>query len=81
MLLSKLRRRQLILSWIGIGLGWAASLGLTFVLLNDWIRLLVPAVTVGALAVGVLMTKRVTAHHKRATITVGDLRGMRARRS
>ncbi|MBM4184388.1 MAG: hypothetical protein FJ207_09190 [Gemmatimonadetes bacterium] len=80
MTLTKARRTQLILSWIGIGLGWAASLGLGLVLLSEWIALLVPAATAGALGVGVLVTKRVTAHHKRASITVGDLRMARPRR-
>jgi hypothetical protein len=78
--LTKARRQQLVLSWIGIGLGWAASLGLGFVLLTGWIALLVPATTAGALGVGAVITRRLTARHKRASITVGDLRAARARR-
>jgi len=80
MLLSKMRRRQLVLSWTGIGLAWAASLGLGFVLLTEWIGLFVPATTVGALGVGAIITRRLTAHQKRASITVGDLRAARSRR-
>lgn len=80
MLLTKVRRRQLILSWVGIGVGWAASIALGFLLIAEWIALLVPATTVGALCVGALVTKRLTAQHKRASITVGDLRGVRTQR-
>jgi hypothetical protein len=74
MTLSRSRRRQLILSWLGIVTGWAASLGLVFVLLADWIPLAVPTATAGALGAGALVTRRVRAHHERASITVRDLR-------
>jgi hypothetical protein len=77
MALSKARRRQLILSWLGIALAWAASFATVFVLLTEWLVLALPAATVGALGAGALLTKRIRAHHRRGTITVGDLRAAR----
>jgi hypothetical protein len=79
MTLSRPKRRQLILAWIGIGFAWVASFVLAAVLLTDWIALAVPATAVAALGVGAIVTKRLHAHHRRASITVGDLRGTTSR--
>ncbi len=81
MTLSRPKRRQLIFAWIGIGFAWAASSALSVVVLTDWVLLVLPAATVAALGVGAVVTKRLLAHHRRATITVGDLRATRTRRS
>ncbi|MEQ1856390.1 MAG: hypothetical protein ABL963_07965 [Longimicrobiales bacterium] len=84
MALTRARRQQLILSWIGIALGWIASMGVGFLLLTQWLVLLVPASTVGALGVGAVITKRIRTPHLRASIKVGDLhptRRARAKRS
>lgn len=80
MTLTRPKRRQLILAWIGIGFAWAASFVLSVVLLAEWVPLVLPAATVAAVAVGAIVTKRLLAHHRRASITVGDLRGPRMRR-
>ena len=80
MTLTRPRRRKLILVWIGIGFAWVSSFALTAVLLTDWIALAVPATTVAALGVGAIVTRRLLAHQRRASITVGDLRGTRTRR-
>ena len=80
MTLTRPRRRQLILAWIGIGFAWAASFALSVVVLTDWVPLVLPAATVAALGVGAIVTRRLFAHQRRATITVGDLRGPRMRR-
>ena len=77
MSLTKPRRRQMILSWLGIVFGWAVSVGLGVVLLTEWIALIVPATTVGALGVGTLVTRRLLAREVRASITLRDLRGTR----
>ncbi len=80
MTLSRANRRQLILSWFGIGFAWAASVGLGVVLLAEWLALLVPAATLGAVGGGLVVGKRLRAHQRRASITVGDLRATRMKR-
>jgi hypothetical protein len=80
MILSKARRRQLILSWIGIAFAWALSIVIGVVLLPEWVALLVPATTFIALIVTYLIDRRLRAHAQRASITVGDLRGRVAHR-
>ena len=77
MIPSKARRRQMILSWLGIVIGWTVSVGVGLVLMTEWLALLVPAMTVGALGVGALLTRRLLAREVRASITVGDLRATR----
>ncbi len=73
MILTKARRQQLILSWIGIGLGWAAVVGGAVLVLAEWLALLVPASTVGAVGVGTLITRRICTPKTRASIKVDDL--------
>jgi glycerol uptake facilitator-like aquaporin len=75
MSLTKARRRQMILSWLGIVVGWGFSVGVGLVLLTEWLALVVPATTVGALGTGAFLTRRLLAPETRASITVEDLRG------
>jgi glycerol uptake facilitator-like aquaporin len=77
MMLSKARRRQLILSWIGIAFAWSLSVAIGVVMLAEWLAVIVPATTVIALIVTFVITKRIRAHAPRASITVEDLRGIR----
>ena len=78
--MTKARRQQLLLGWGGIALTWAASVVLEVVLLGDQAVLAVVVTTAVALIVGVQLTRKVTAPHQRATITVGDLRARLQRR-
>jgi uncharacterized membrane protein len=79
MILTRARRQQLTLSWIGIVVTWVASLGLELALLGDRAPLAI-AITSGLLlVVGIVLTRRVLTPHRRARITVGDLRQRRRR--
>ncbi len=80
MMLTKARRRQLILSWIGIAFAWGLSVAIAVVLLSEWLALLVPATSGIALIVTYLVDRRIRAHVQRASITVGDLHGRAAHR-
>ena len=78
--MTKARRQQLLLGWVGIALTWLASVVLEILLLGSEALLAVVATTTVALVVGVHLTRRVMAPHRRASITVGDLRGRLQRR-
>jgi hypothetical protein len=78
--MTKARRQQLLLGWGGIALTWAASVVLEVVLLGDEAVLAVVISTMVAVIVAVQLTRRVMAPHRRATITVGDLRTRRLQR-
>lgn len=78
MMLTKARKRQLALSLMGIALAWALSVAIGVVLFPDWLALIVPATTVIAVLVTYVTSRRIRAHSRRASITVGDLRGTRA---
>jgi hypothetical protein len=78
--MTKARRQQLLLGWAGIALTWVASVVLEVVLLGSEAALAVVVTTTVALIVGVQLTRKVTAPHRRASITVGDLRARFQRR-
>jgi hypothetical protein len=78
--MTRARRQQLLLGWIGIALTWFASVVLEVVLLGSDAPLAVVVTTTVALIVGVLLTRRAMAPHRRASITVGDLRERRLQR-
>jgi hypothetical protein len=78
--ITKARRQQLLLGWAGIALTWIASVVLEVVLLGTEALLAIAATTTVALIVGVQLTRRVMAPHRRASITVGDLRTRRLQR-
>jgi hypothetical protein len=78
--MTKARRQQLVLGWFGIALTWAASVILEVVLLGTEAVLAVVVTTTVALIVGVQLTRRAMAPHRRASITVGDLRERRLER-
>jgi hypothetical protein len=78
--MTKARRQQLLLGWVGVALTWVATVVLEVVLLGSEAVLAVVVTTTVALIVGVQLTRRITAPHQRASITVGDLRGRLERR-
>ncbi|MGE0158499.1 MAG: hypothetical protein AB7T31_03750 [Gemmatimonadales bacterium] len=77
--MTKARRQQLVLGLSGISLTWAASIVLELLLL-EFALVALGATTVLALVVAVVLTRRLLAPHRRAMITVGDLRGRLQRR-
>ena len=80
MVLTKARRQHLVLSWIGIAVTWVTSLALELELLGDRAPMAIAITTTVALFVGILVTRRALAPHRRANITVDDLRHRRAGR-
>jgi hypothetical protein len=73
--MTKARRHQLIRVWTVLALAAGASIGLEIVLLEDGAALAVAITTTACLGIGIHLTRRTLAPHKRAVITVGDLRG------
>ena len=71
--MTKARRQQLMLTWVGIVAAWGASLVLEILLLGA--RSVVPVAVTTAVAVGAGMwvTRRLIAPIRRASIKVGDL--------
>ena len=78
--MTKARKQQLVLGWGGIAVTWVASAVLEIVLLRERAFVAVLVTTTIAAIAGVLLTRRVMTPHRRATITVGDLRGRRLER-
>jgi len=66
-----------MLLWIGIALTWAVSVPLELALLGDRAPLAMAITTTLALIIGVQVTRRAIAPHRRARITVRDLRARR----
>ena len=80
MTLTRPRRQQLILSWIGIGVTWAASCVVVIMLLSERVGLALAFTTTVAVGAGAFVTKRLTAREGRASIKVSDLRAIHHRR-
>jgi hypothetical protein len=78
--INKAQRQQLILGWCGISITWLASVVLEILLLGSGAILAIGVTTTVAAVVGVFVTRKVTTPHRRASITVGDLRGRRLQR-
>jgi len=75
MVMTKARRSQLIRCWTVIALAVGASIGLGIVLLEERAPIAVAMTTTVGLGVGIHLTRRTLAPHKRAVIKVRDLRG------
>ena len=73
--MTKARRHQIIRAWTAIALTVGASVGLEIMLLENRAPIAVLITSTAALGIGVHLTRRTLAPHKRALITVGDLRG------
>jgi hypothetical protein len=80
MTLTRPRRHQLILTWIGIGVTWTASCVLEVMLLSERVGLVLALTTTIAVCAGAIATKKLTAREHRASIKVSDLRAARSRR-
>ena len=80
MTLTRPKRQQLILGWIGIGVTWSASCVVEIMLLSERAGLALGLTTTVAVGAGALVTKRLTAPEGRASIKVSDLRATRPRR-
>ncbi len=80
MVLTRARRQQVLLLWIGIGLAWGASIALEIMLLESAVPVAVVVTTTLAVVIGVVMTRRATSMPRRAAIKVHDLRSRRVRR-
>ena len=74
MSMTKARRQQLILGWSGIAITWLASVVLEIVLLGTGAYLAAAVTTTAAVIAVVQLTRRAMTPHRRASITVGDLR-------
>lgn len=80
MTLTRPRRQQLILAWIGIGVTWSGSCVLEIMLLSERVGLALVLTTTAAAGAGALATRRATAREGRARIKVSDLRVSRPHR-
>ncbi len=69
------RRGQLIAVWAGIGLGGGAAAFAESLLVEERLGLALAVTTLLALALGVVISKWISARHARHLITVKDLRG------
>lgn len=80
MTLTRPRRHQLILGWIGIGVTWSASCVVEIMLLSERVGLALALTTTVAVGAGAVVTKRLTTREGRASIKVSDLRAIYHRR-
>jgi hypothetical protein len=71
---TKVRRQHLFVAWSGIVLATSATVALEIVLLGDRALLAWAVTATVGLIIGILVTRRVLAPHKRAAITVSELR-------
>ncbi len=68
------RRGPLIVAWTGIGLGGGAAAFAESLWVEERLGLALAVTTLVAVALGVVISKRLSARHERPLITVKDLR-------
>ena len=74
MMMTKAVRQQLVLTWLGLGVGMVALGLLEVVLLDERVGLALGITAVVTLVVGALITRHLVVKHDQPLITVRDLR-------
>jgi hypothetical protein len=70
-------RGRLIVAWTVVAVTWVGAVVTELMLLPEHVALAVPLTTVAATGLGVLVTRRLSAHREQPIITVQDLRRRR----
>ena len=75
--MTRAKRQQVVIAWVGIGAAWAAAVVLEILLLSEGATIAVGLTTATALIAVTQLTRRIAAVQRRASITVEDLRATR----